>query len=168
MVLQREGELSREPYCYVAGAANSNDAHHQTASSEEGEGAYRAMLGALQAGGVAPSEVYYINVHGTGTGNNDLSEGRAMCRLFGDEMPLFSSTKGFTGHTLAAAGGIEAVFSVLSIARGVVYANLRFREPIPEHGLCPVAHHRTACDIRTVLSNSFGFGGNCSSVLFTK
>ncbi len=168
VVLQREGELSREPYCYVAGAANSNDAHHQTASSEEGEGAYRAMLGALQAGGVAPSEVDYINVHGTGTGNNDLSEGRAMCRLFGDEMPLFSSTKGFTGHTLAAAGGIEAVFSVLSIARGVVYANLRFREPIPEHGLCPVAHHRTECDIRTVLSNSFGFGGNCSSVLFTK
>lgn len=168
LVLQREGELSRAPYCYVAGAANSNDAHHQTASSEEGEGAFRAMQEALQAGGVTPSEVDYINVHGTGTGNNDLSEGRAMCRLFGERMPLFSSTKGFTGHALAAAGGIEAVFSSLAIARGVVYANLRFREPIAEHGLRPVQHHREGCAIRTVLSNSFGFGGNCSAVLFTK
>ncbi len=168
LVLQREGEHARDPYCYVAGAANSNDAHHQTASSEEGNGALLAMQGALQMAGVDPSVVDYVNVHGTGTGNNDLSEGRALLRLFGDRVPAFSSTKGFTGHTLAAAGGIEAVYSALAIARGVRYANLRFETPIAEHGLVPEKYHQTACAVSTVLSNSFGFGGNCSSVLFTK
>lgn len=168
LILQRAGEQTRTPYCYVAGAANSNDAHHQTASSEEGDGALLAMQGALQMAGMEPSAVDYVNVHGTGTGNNDLSEGRALKRLFGDRVPRFSSTKGFTGHTLAAAGGIEAVFSALAIARGVCYANLRFDRPIEEHGLRPETHHQSNCAIRTVLSNSFGFGGNCSSVLFTK
>ena len=82
--------------------------------------------------GLQPEDIDYINVHGTGTGNNDLSEGMAMKRIFGDTIPLFSSTKPFTGHTLGAAGGVEAVLSVLAIQNKLIYPNLNFSEPIPE------------------------------------
>lgn len=152
-------------YCRLAGYANANDAHHQTASSKTGEGAYRAMAGALAQSG--PGSVDYINVHGTATPNNDLTEGTALRRLFGDRVPPFSSTKGYTGHALAAAGGIEAVLSVLAIEHGLRYGNPGFAEPIPELGLCPVARTEEA-EVGSVLSNSFGFGGNCSSLIFAK
>lgn len=167
LVLQREEDLQRKPYCYVAGYANSNDAHHQTASSPSGDGAYMAMAEALSVAGLEPREVDYINVHGTGTANNDLSEGRAMSRLWGDAVPLFSSTKGFTGHTLAAAGGIEAVYSALAIERGVIYPNLRFVQGEEEFAFEP-QRELLRRDVRCVVSNSFGFGGNCSSLVFTK
>lgn len=168
LVLERADETSHTPYCHLAGAANSNDAHHQTASSEEGEGAYRAMSEALRQANVAPSAVDYINVHGTGTANNDLSEGRALCRLFGDNVPPFSSTKGFTGHTLAAAGAIEAVLSVLAISHQSIWPSLRFTTPIEGLRLSPVTTCRTDVTIDTVLSNSFGFGGNCASIVLKK
>lgn len=167
LLLQRAEALLRDPYCYVAGAANSNDAHHQTASSEEGEGAFLAMSEALRRAELTPTDVDYINVHGTGTGNNDRSEGAALKRLFGEQLPPFSSTKGFTGHTLAAAGGIEAVYAALSIARGVIYPNLGFATPIEGFGVAPVTTLQRV-DVRTVISNSFGFGGNCSSLVLTQ
>ena len=152
-------------YCRLAGYANANDAYHQTASSQTGEGAYRAMAGALAQSGLRC--VDYINVHGTATPNNDLTEGTALRRLFGGQVPPFSSTKGYTGHALAAAGGIEAVLAVLAITHGLRYGNPGFAEPIPELGLHPVARTQEA-DVRSVLSNSFGFGGNCCSLIFAK
>ena len=162
VVLAREAPGS---YCRLAGYANANDAHHQTASSETGEGAYRAMAEALARSGL--ERVDYINAHGTATPNNDLTEGTALRRLFGEQVPLFSSTKGFTGHALAAAGGIEAVLSALAIGHGLRYGNPGFAEPIPELGLRPVAETESAA-VNSVLSNSFGFGGNCSTLIFAK
>ena len=164
VVLARE-EPGMRSYCRLAGYANANDAHHQTASSETGEGAYRAMAEALARSGL--ERVDYINAHGTATPNNDLTEGTALRRLFGELVPPFSSTKGFTGHALAAAGGIEAVLSALAIGHGLRYGNPGFAEPIPELGLRPVAETEAAA-VNSVLSNSFGFGGNCSSLIFAK
>ena len=155
-------------YCKLAGYANRNDAHHQTASSVEGNGAYLAMEEALKVAGLAPEAVCYINAHGTGTGNNDASESAAFKRLFGERMPRFSSTKSFTGHTLAAAGGIEAVLSALAVRHGYMYPNLNFENPIEEYGLRPVTHFEENADVNCVLTNSFGFGGNCSSLVFTR
>ncbi|MDM1502111.1 beta-ketoacyl-[acyl-carrier-protein] synthase family protein [Myroides marinus] len=151
----------------VSGYANANDAYHQTASSENGEGAYLAMQKALKMANMSSNEVDYVNAHGTATPNNDLSEGRAMQRIFTDQMPLFSSTKPYTGHTLAAAGAIEAVYSLLAIQHGVVFPNKNFVTPMEELSIRPQTTlvHK---EISTVLSNSFGFGGNCSTVIFSK
>ncbi|MBP1670793.1 MAG: 3-oxoacyl-[acyl-carrier-protein] synthase [Bacteroidetes bacterium] len=153
-------------YCSVAGYANANDAFHQTASSAEGEGAYLAMKGAIDMSGFDRNEIGYINVHGTGTPNNDASEGVAMKRIFGDEVPDFSSTKGYTGHTLGAAGGVESVFSILSLYYGYVWPNLNFQNSISEAALIPVTVCRKKTNISGVLTNSFGFGGNCTSLVF--
>jgi 3-oxoacyl-(acyl-carrier-protein) synthase len=151
----------------VSGYGNANDAFHQTASSENGDGAFLAMQSAFKVAGINPEEIDYINVHGTATPNNDLSEGRALIRVFGDNVPDFSSTKPFTGHTLAAAAAIEAVFSVLAIQNGVVFPNLNFKTPMAEFELVPqtALKHKS---INNVLSNSFGFGGNCSTLIFSK
>lgn len=151
----------------VSGYANANDAYHQTASSENGEGAYLAMQKALKMANLSSNQVDYVNAHGTATPNNDLSEGRAMQRIFTDQMPLFSSTKPYTGHTLAAAGAIEAVYSLLAIQHGVVFPNKNFVTPMEELSIRPQTTlvHK---EINTVLSNSFGFGGNCSTVIFSK
>lgn len=168
LVLQPEKNGCRKPYGIVAGYANTNDAFHQTASSPEGDGPYLAMKGALEMSGLPASAIAYINVHGTGTPNNDASEGMAMKRLFGEAVPSFSSTKTFTGHTLGASGGIEAVYSVLALDRGVVFPNLNFRNPVPEVGLKPETVFRDNLQIAAVMSNSFGFGGNNSSLIFKK
>lgn len=167
LVMQREQEAMKW-YCRLAGSANRNDAYHQTASSVEGDGAYLAMAEALASAGLSPEDVDYINVHGTGTMNNDAAESAAMLRLFADALPAFSSTKAFTGHTLAAAGGVEAVLSVMALHRGILYPNLNFREPIEPYGLVPVVEFTQGRDLRCVVSNSFGFGGNCSSLVFTR
>ena len=167
LILQRE-EDAKSYYCHLSGYSNRNDAHHQTASSAEGNGAYLAMSDALKMANMLPADVSYINAHGTGTGNNDASESAAFLRLFGDSVPPFSSTKGYTGHTLAAAGGVEAVLSVLAIKKGCRYPNLNFATPIPEYGLIPVLKYENDVLVNSVLTNSFGFGGNCSSLLFTR
>ncbi|MCB0793475.1 MAG: beta-ketoacyl-[acyl-carrier-protein] synthase family protein [Flavobacteriales bacterium] len=151
----------------VSGFANTNDAYHATASSPQGDGALLAMQRALDMAGVAPGEVDHINVHGTGTENNDLSEGHALRRLFGTEVPQFSSTKSFTGHTLGAAGAVEAIYSLLAIQEQVMFANLRFTEPLPETGLIPIVATKKTEGLRHVLSNSFGFGGNNTSLLIS-
>ena len=126
------------------------------------------MQDALRDAGLAPETIDYINLHGTGTQNNDSSEGAAIQRLFNESVPKLSSTKAFTGHTLGASGGIEAVFSILSILHGMVYPNLRFQEKIPELNYEPQRVFEKGLSIRNVLSNSFGFGGNCSSIIFSK
>jgi 3-oxoacyl-[acyl-carrier-protein] synthase-1 len=171
VVLVSERVLKTEeltPLAVLSGYANANDAYHQTASSPEGNGNYQAMKGALEMAGLEPAEIDYINVHGTGTPNNDVSEGMAMMRLFGDTPPAFSSAKAYTGHTLAASGGIEAVLSVLAIQHGLIFPNLRFTTPIKEHTFAPQTSLAEGVKINHVLSNSFGFGGNCSSLLFSK
>ncbi|MEJ7644385.1 MAG: beta-ketoacyl-[acyl-carrier-protein] synthase family protein [Chryseolinea sp.] len=155
-------------HCVVGGFANTNDAFHQTASSPEGRGSYGAMVGALQMGGLDATEISYVNLHGTGTLNNDLSEGTAVRRLYGDHYPPLSSTKAFTGHTLGASGGIEAVFSILAIKHQCILPNLRFELPIPDIDIRPQTVFKTSMTINHVMSNSFGFGGNCSSIIFSK
>ena len=151
----------------IVGYANANDAFHQTASSPEGYGAKLAIQQALDMSGLRPADIDYINMHGTGTPNNDLSEGTATKEIFGDTMPKFSSTKAFTGHTLAASASIEAVISVLSIQNDVIFPNLNFTTPIATLGLTPETV-LVKTPVNTVLSNSFGFGGNCSSLIFKK
>ena len=152
---------------YVAGYGNANDAFHQTASSENGDGATLSMEKALAVAGLKPKDVDYINAHGTATGNNDLSEGRAIIRVFGEEVPEFSSTKAFTGHTLAAAGAIEAVYAILSLQNNIIYPNLNFKTPMKEFALTPETTLKEKV-LNTVLSNSLGFGGNCSTLIFSK
>lgn len=152
---------------YLSGYGNANDAHHQTASSENGEGAFLAMQKALKMTGLHPDQIDYINAHGTATPNNDLSESMALQRIFGKELPDFSSTKSFTGHTLAAAASVEAVFSILALQEQFGFANLNFHTPMPETNLKPIMVGGKK-EIHHVLSNSFGFGGNCSTLIFSK
>lgn len=151
----------------VSGWANTNDAFHQTASSPDGNGAFLAMTEALNKAGLAASSIDYINAHGTGTQNNDQSESIAIHRVFGAEKPPISSTKAFTGHTLAAAGAIEAVYSLLAIREGKLFPNLNHQDKIEENDWTPQLEVETA-EIQHVLSNSFGFGGNNSTVIFSK
>ncbi|MDV6169273.1 beta-ketoacyl-[acyl-carrier-protein] synthase family protein [Flavobacterium sp. DG1-102-2] len=158
---------NKKVLAYLSGYGNANDAYHQTASSENGDGAFLAMEKAFKISGLQPSDVDYINAHGTATPNNDLSEGRALIRAFGSNMPDFSSTKPFTGHTLAAAAAIEAVYSILALQNGVVYPNLNFETPMEEFNIIPQTVLKEK-EINHVLSNSFGFGGNCSTLLFSK
>lgn len=151
----------------VVGYSNTNDAHHQTASSPDGYGATLAIQQALEMSGLTPAEIDYINMHGTGTPNNDASESMATKTVFGNNVPKFSSTKAFTGHTLAAAASIEAVISVLSIQNDMIFPNLNFSTPITDTQLVPETE-LVKTPVNTVLSNSFGFGGNCSSLIFKK
>lgn len=166
VVLMREECCVRKPYGYLTGYANANDAFHQTASSAEGVGALLAMKGALRSAGLDPGAIGYVNVHGTGTPNNDASEARALRRLFGERIPPFSSTKSYMGHTLAAAGGIESVLAVLALDRGLLFPNLCFSEPM-EEDVAPCTEYAEGVALRHVMSNSFGFGGNCTTLIFS-
>ena len=154
--------------CKVSGYANANDAYHQTASSPDGTGNKLAMGNALKVANLQPADISYINLHGTGTANNDSSEGKAIEVLFEGKVPAASSTKAYTGHTLGAAAGVEAVFSVLSIRHGLVYPNLRWETQMEDVSFKPATELQQGVAINHVLSNSFGFGGNCSSLVFSK
>ncbi|MBC9912268.1 beta-ketoacyl-[acyl-carrier-protein] synthase family protein [Chitinophaga varians] len=156
-----------QPWCRLSGFANANDAYHQTASSPDGTGNYLAMKGALDMSGLQPQQIGYINLHGTGTGNNDVSEGIAINRIFAPHFPAMSSTKSFTGHTLGASGGIEAVLSAVSVKEGIIYPNARFEHQMKELPFTPATAWSEGNDLRHVMSNSFGFGGNCSSLVFS-
>lgn len=161
-------QCNAKAVCIVSGYANANDAYHQTASSPEGTGNKLAMRNALKKAGLQPGNIDYINLHGTGTANNDSSEGKAIEAVFEGSIPIASSTKAFTGHTLGASGGVEAVFSALSIQHGMVFPNLRWQTQMEDVSWKPVTELQTGRDIKHVLSNSFGFGGNCSSLIFSK
>jgi 3-oxoacyl-[acyl-carrier-protein] synthase-1 len=156
------------PVAEVSGYANANDAFHQTASSAEGNGNYMAMQQALEMSGLEAGDIQYINAHGTGTANNDSSEGIAIGRLFQQQVPLVGSTKANTGHTLGACGGLEAVFSCLALTHNVAYPSLRITSAMKE---LPFHINQQLVDDRPidhVMSNSFGFGGNCTSLIFSK
>ena len=150
----------------LSGWGNANDAYHQTASSADGEGAFLAMQKALSMANLSPSEIDYVNAHGTATQNNDLSESIALSRVF-HSVPDFSSTKAFTGHTLATASSVEAIYSILAIQNGIVFPNLNFQTPMVELDIKPQTEIKYK-EINNVLSNSFGFGGNCSTLIFSK
>ena len=150
----------------LSGWGNANDAYHQTASSADGEGAFLAMQKALSMANLSPSEIDYVNAHGTATQNNDLSESIALSRVF-HSVPDFSSTKAFTGHTLATASSVEAIYSILAIQNGIVFPNLNFQTPMVEVDIKPQTEIKYK-EINNVLSNLFGFGGNCSTLIFSK
>ncbi|MDX9905597.1 MAG: beta-ketoacyl-[acyl-carrier-protein] synthase family protein [Bacteroidales bacterium] len=168
LVLESEKSLGgRSPLCRLTGWGNSTDAHHQTALSPEGTGPFLAMQAALAVGALNPADISYLNVHGTATVNNDLAEGIGMKRLFGENWPLFSSTKPFTGHLLGASGSVESVYAILSILNDTAWANLNFSTPMKELDKSPVARTRSGAGIRHVMTNSFGFGGNNTSLIFS-
>ena len=150
---------------YIGGYANTCDAYHQTASSADGEGAYLAMKNALQMAGLQPTDIDYINAHGTATPNNDLSESAALMRLFGSNLPAISSTKAFTGHTTSASGGIETVICLLAMQHGFVPANLNWSHTAD--GLITPVTQTMRQPLRHVLCNAFGFGGNESSLVLS-
>lgn len=155
-----------DPLAALDGYGNACDAFHQTASSPDGEGAYLAMSKALDMAGLMPSDIDYINAHGTGTVNNDASESQAMLRLFGGRVPPVSSTKSFTGHTTSASGSIETVICLLAMEHGFIPANLGWRTR-DEGCVVPEASGRLKAVLQHVLCNSFGFGGNDSSLLIS-
>lgn len=152
----------------LSGYCNTNEAFHPTSPSPDGDGAFDAMRKAMEMSGIAREDVSYINVHGTATLNNDISEGKALERLFGTDVPPFSSTKPFTGHTLAAAGAIEAIYALLAIREGLIYPNLNFSEKMEELQITPVTTLMQGVAINHVISNSFGFGGNNASLVISK
>jgi 3-oxoacyl-[acyl-carrier-protein] synthase II len=151
----------------VAGRGNSCDAHHVTAPHPEGAGLERAMRQALAASGLEPGDVGYVNAHGTGTRDNDVAEARALRALFGGEPPPVSSTKRFFGHTMAAAGALEAIVSILALEHQVLPPNLGLRAVDPEVGFEPVREARPA-RIEAAMSSSLGFGGQNGVLLLAR
>ena len=140
LVMETEASAHRrgvKPLAVLSGWGNACDAFHQTASSDEGEGAFRAMTKALERASLTPSDIDYINVHGTGTPNNDASECRALQRIFANAMPPISSTKSMTGHTTSASGAIEAVICLLAIQNKFIPPTLHWQTPMPD-GIIPV------------------------------
>jgi len=157
-----------DPICELTGYGNSNDAYHQTASSPEGKGALGAMKLAIKTSALNLNDIDYVNAHGTATYINDLSEGNALATLFKERFPKIGSTKSFTGHTLAAAGSIEAVISILSLKHNFIAPNLNFSQTMEEVNIQPVKELIRDVNIYHILSNSFGFGGNCSALIISK
>ncbi len=157
-------------YAEVAGYGLNCDAYHLTAPAPDGAGAARCIQMALKGGGVNPNQVEYINAHGTSTPFNDLFETMAIKRVFGDHAKkvMVSSTKSMTGHALGAAGGIEAVFSLMAMDKGVVPPTINYREPDPECDLDYVPNTAREARVTHAMSNSFGFGGTNATLLFRK
>jgi len=170
IILEKEAHAKKrgaDCFAQLSGYGNYNEAFHPTAPNPEGEGAYQVMQVALKKAGLKPSDISYINAHGTATLTNDESESNAMKRLF-DKVPAFSSTKCYTGHTLAAAGAIEACFSIMALQEQCIFGNLNFETPMPEAGLQPQTHFLSNTPVNHVMSNSFAFGGNNASLIFSK
>lgn len=150
----------------LAGYGNACDAFHQTATSENGDGAYFAMTKALAMAGLSPCDIDYINSHGTGTPNNDICELAAMERIWPGGLPTFSSTKPLTGHTTSASGSIETVISLLCMAQGIMPASLGASEPM-KGDVMPLTQTVKGVNLKHVMNNSFGFGGNDSTLIFS-
>ncbi len=157
-------------YAEVAGYGANCDAYHMTQPEPEGEGAAACMTLAMDDAGLAPADVGYINAHGTGTLFNDQAETRAVKRAFGEHVTrlAISSTKSMTGHTLGAAGTIEAAYTVLAIARGVLPPTINLEEPDPNCDLDYVPNTAREVRVDAALSNSFGFGGTNVSLAFRR
>jgi len=151
----------------LTGWGEASDAHHMSAPHPQGRGSRAAMQQALAQAGLAPQAIGYINLHGTATPANDRAEGAAVAAVFGHGTPC-SSTKGMTGHTLGAAGAVEAVISALALEHGLLPGSVGTRQPDPEIALNIVMAPRPAPGLRHVLSNSFGFGGSNCSLVFSR
>lgn len=160
-------ERGSTPIAAIAGYGNACDAYHQTASSPDGRGATLAMQKALKLADMRPEQIDYINAHGTATPNNDESESQAIVNVFGSDIPFVSSTKAHTGHTTSAAGGVEAVISILAIQNNFVPQTLNHRQNMSSPVVI-VKELITDCKIDYVMSNSFGFGGNNSSIILSR
>jgi 3-oxoacyl-(acyl-carrier-protein) synthase len=152
----------------ILGAGLSCDAYHPASPHPEGKGAASAMRAALLDAGILPGDVDYINLHGTGTIDNDLSEAKAVRAVFGSRMPYLSSIKGAFGHSLAASGAIEAAVSAVCIIEGIIPTNTGCSVTDPALGLEPEKEVITNIKVNTVLSNSFGFGGNNAALVIGK
>ncbi len=167
VVLEKEEDATGKTiYAAVKGYGNSNDAYHPSSTSPEADGPFLCMQRALKAAGLNPDDIDFINAHGTATENNDETESIAMRRLF-ETLPKFASTKSYTGHTLGAAGAVEAVYGILNLHHQEVYPSLNFKDAIETTKLMPVQEYTTK-KLNYVMSNSFGFGGNCSSLVLGK
>ena len=168
VVLESE-ELARQRnatiHAYLTGYGNACDAFHQTATSDNGQGAFLAMKDALEMAHLSPEEIDYVNAHGTGTPNNDQTESVALQRVFGDFIPKVSSTKSFTGHTTSASGSIEVVICLLAMNNSFVPANIGWKNPM-DNGIIPTMGAE-GCEQNHVMCNSFGFGGNDSSIILS-
>ena len=167
LILERQEDVSHKNiFAIISGYGNANDAYHPSSLSDQGNGPYLAMSKALLSSSLKPNQINFINAHGTGTENNDLVESVAMLRLF-ENPPSFASTKANIGHTLGASGAIEAVYSILNICHQEIYPNIHFDKAIESTQLTPILIYEKK-NINNVMSNSFGFGGNCSSLIFSK
>jgi 3-oxoacyl-[acyl-carrier-protein] synthase II len=168
--LQQAKHRGAKIYAEVIGYGANADAYHMTAPSPEGEGAVRCIRLALRSGGIDPPEVDYINAHGTSTPYNDATETQAIKRVFGEHAAriAISSTKSMTGHLLGAAGGVEAVYSVLTLSHGVIPPTINYEEPDPACDLDYVPNVARHAPVRVALSNSFGFGGTNACLVFRK
>jgi 3-oxoacyl-(acyl-carrier-protein) synthase len=167
LVLEKEEDaVGKKIYAVLSGYCNASDAFHPSSLSDEGDGPYLAMHGALQSANLRSDQINFVNAHGTGTVNNDEVESIAMVRLF-ETVPPFASSKSNTGHTLGGSGAIEAVYSILNIEHQELYPSLHFQTPIESTGLKPLLNY-VQQPVHHVMSNSFGFGGNCSSLIFSK
>ncbi len=157
-------------YAEIIGYGLNGDAYHITAPAPDGEGAARCMAMALKSAGISPEEVDYINAHGTSTDYNDLYETMAIKAVFKEHAKKLavSSTKSMTGHLLGGAGGVEAIFTVLTIHRGVIPPTINYDIPDPECDLDYVPNVARTADVRVALSNSFGFGGTNAVLIFKK
>jgi 3-oxoacyl-[acyl-carrier-protein] synthase II len=158
-------------YAEVVGYGASADANHITSPAPEGEGGQRAMRMALRDAGVAPEQVGYVNTHGTSTPQGDVAECQAINKVFGDHAKkklMVSSTKSMTGHLLGAAGGLEAVVSVLALARGVLPPTINVEEQDPECALDVIPNQAREVRVDYAMSNSFGFGGTNAVLLFKR
>ncbi|MDF2065753.1 beta-ketoacyl-ACP synthase II [Bacillus sp. Cr_A10] len=157
-------------YAEIIGYGSTGDAHHITAPAPEGEGAARAMQQALEDAGVTPEQVDYINAHGTSTPYNDQFETMAVKSVFGEHAYklAMSSTKSMTGHLLGAAGGVEAIFTVLALKEGILPPTMNLETPDPECDLDYVPNEAREANIQYAMSNSLGFGGHNASILFKK
>ncbi len=157
-------------YAEVIGYGMSSDAYHMTAPDPKGDGAARAMASALRDGGVDPGEVGYINAHGTSTPYNDKFETMAIKRVFGEHAYKLavSSTKSMIGHMLGAAGGVEAIATVLAICYGLLPPTINYETPDPECDLDYVPNHARKQEVDVALSNAFGFGGTNATLVFRR
>ena len=169
---ERERALKRgaKVYAEIIGYGANGDAYHITAPAPEGDGAARCMALALKDAGIAPSEVDYINAHGTSTEYNDANETLAIKRVFGEHAPKLavSSTKSMTGHLLGAAGAVEGVFSALTLHHGIIPPTINYENSDPACDLDYVPNVARKANVRVVLSNSFGFGGTNACVIFRR